>query len=70
LVAGLLIAGAIWIIDLHSKGATVAAAFRGEVEDAIGLLEAVAFIGALVGTGVGLVYGLSGLGAYGTNDRD
>jgi hypothetical protein len=55
---GVAIGTAFWAGSLTQKGKSIPAALRGEMEDAIGVLQALTVIGGLVGAAVGCVYGL------------
>jgi hypothetical protein len=58
IAVGVVISGFLWWTSIVGKGKTVAAALGGEVEDAIGLLEGLVSLGVVVGTIVGLAWGL------------
>jgi hypothetical protein len=48
----------IWWGYLTQQGEAIGPALRGEVEDALGVLQGVVTLGASVGGGVGLIYGI------------
>jgi hypothetical protein len=57
LIAGTL-ASAVWVCDVWMKGQTVPRALRGEVEDSLGTLDGLLRLAFLVGSPVGLLWGL------------
>jgi hypothetical protein len=61
ILIGATIASLIWIGYLSAIGKSVGEAIRGEVEDAVGTLEGLLALGIVVGTLVGLVWGLGSL---------
>jgi hypothetical protein len=58
LAVGVSISLLIWWAHVAEKGATIAKALRGEVEDALGVLQALITIGVVVGGSIGLLHGL------------
>jgi hypothetical protein len=58
LLVGTSIGLLIWWGYLTQQGETIGPALRGEVEDALGVLQGVVTLGALVGGAVGLIYGI------------
>jgi hypothetical protein len=66
---GLFIAGLFWWGGfLLPQGKSIAAAFRGEVDDGLPTLQAAAVIGGAVGGAVGLFYGFLAFGADAAED--
>ena len=77
LLVGLTLGAVFWAAVLTLQGHNVAEALRGQVEDALGSLEALVALGGLCGAGVGLCGGLAAMaksraepGAEGNGDRD
>ena len=58
LCIGVSIGWMLWWANVAQKGGTVAQALRGEVEDALGVLQGLITIGVLAGGTVGLLHGL------------
>ena len=61
ILIGATIASLIWFGWLSATGKSVGEAIRGEVEDAIGILEGVLALGIVIGASVGLIWGLASL---------
>jgi hypothetical protein len=59
--SGATIASLIWFGCLSAAGKNVGEAMRGEIEDAIGLLEGIVALGIVIGASVGCLWGLAGL---------
>jgi hypothetical protein len=58
---GLVLAAGVWIVDLVYHGESVVAAAWGQVEDSLGVLQALEAIGGLCGAVVGLLAGFRAL---------
>jgi hypothetical protein len=61
IVVGLLIAMSYWAAHLACRGASLTEALRGQVEDALGVLQALLALGGLCGSAIGLCAGLRAL---------
>jgi hypothetical protein len=62
LAIGVALGVTLWSVIMAWQGHSLATAMRGEVEDGLGLLEGLAALGGLCGTGTGLCWGLLRLG--------
>jgi hypothetical protein len=70
LTAGLALAAGYWVTYLACEGQSVVAAARGEVEDALGTLQALGTLGGLCGAGVGLLAGLRAAASMSRNPAE
>jgi hypothetical protein len=55
---GILISISFWAVYIVGEGHRISSALNGEVEDALGKLQAVVALGCLSGGVIGVVYGL------------
>lgn len=74
LAVGLTLVTLVWIAHLWWGGKSIDDALRGNVEDALGLLQGLLTLGGLIGGAVGLCHGLLATGTSGghgtaANDR-
>jgi hypothetical protein len=58
LTIGSCLSAALWAVIIAIRGQNLLDALQGQVEDALGILQALIAFGVLVGTFVGLVWGL------------
>jgi hypothetical protein len=58
LLIGLIIGLLGWVADVRARGHDIDEALRGRVEDGLNSFLGLAALGALCGTGVGLLWGL------------